>query len=151
MARADTPVELSASRVEIVEAFTRWLDLGTGPGLDGVEVYVQPRLNDGQPVRSGGGVLVELYAFNPASGDPKGRRAELWSIALETEEQRGRHWNRATEMYELRLQLSESSLPLKPGEKHVLVVTHNSAAGMHLSDRMMLDVPLARSITSAKR
>jgi len=137
--------------IEIVEAFTRWVDLKPQAGIDGIEVYVQPQSFAGEPIRASGAMLVELYAFKKASGDPKGPRVEFWSIPLETEADQEAHWNRATEMYQFRLELSPSAPPLTPGDRFILLVTHNSPLGGHQSDEMVLEVPLARRVPDGNR
>lgn len=137
--------------IEIVEAFTRWGDFDDQPGLDGIELYVQALTPAGEPVQAAGTMLVELYAFRQASGDPKGERKEMWTIALLSKADQKVHWGRATRMYDFRLELSPEVRAVSAGEKYVLMVTHNSPLGVRHSDEMVLQVPLGGELVSGRR
>lgn len=142
---------LMPREIRIVEPFTRWGDFDGNPGIDGIDVYVQPVNAFGDPIRMTGTLLVELYAFRPASADRKGMRKELWELNLLTEGDQKERWNRATQMYEFRLELSAESRSASPGDKLVLVVTHNSPLGEHRGDEMVLAIPLAGDMLSRRR
>ena len=151
---AGTAESLSAvlpQSIEIVEAFTRWGDLDEKPGLDGIELCVQALTPTGEAVQAAGTMLVELYAFRQASGDPKGERKEMWTLALLSEADQKAHWGRATRMYDFRLELSPEVRAVSAGEKYVLMVTHHSPLGVHHSDEMVLQVPLGGELVSGRR
>lgn len=142
---------LMPREIRIVEPFTRWAEFDGKPGVDGIDVYVQPVNAFGDPIRTTGTMLVELYAFRPGSADRKGKRRELWELSLLTEGDQKERWNRATQMYEFRLELSPESRSGSPGDKLVLVVTHNSPLGEHRWDEMVLAVPLAGDMLTGRR
>ncbi len=137
--------------IEIVEAFTRWADFDDRPGIDGIELHVQPLTAAGEPIQTAGTILAELYEFRPASGLSKGERKEMWTIALLTESDQVQRWNRATQMYDFQLELASQSEGMSAGEKYVLMVTHHSPLGVHRSDEMILQVPLAGDALSERR
>lgn len=135
---------LIPAAVNIVEPFTTWADLGETRGIDGIAVYVQPVNRSGDAIQAAGRMYVELYAFQPGSADPKGARLELWEIPILTAADQEARWNRATQMYELRVGLSEATLgSLSAGQKLVLSLTYNSPLGEHLTDEYILKLPLA--------
>jgi len=130
--------------IRIVKPFTTWGDFNDDATIDGLTVYVQPLNATGDPIRTAGHMYVELYEYRQASGEPKGKRMQLWEFPLQTEADQRARWNRATQMYELPVMLSPESLATGPGEKLVLSVTHHSPLGRHHSDEYSLDVPLSR-------
>jgi len=137
---------LMPRRIEIVEAFTAWASFDGKPGIDGIVVNVQPINTMNDPIQASGRMAVELYAFRPASGDAKGNRLERWELLLGTSEDQLRWWNRATQMYEFALEISPQAEKASPGQKFVLLVTHESPLGEHQSAELVLDVPLAQHV-----
>jgi hypothetical protein len=142
-ATAESLSTVMPQSIEIVEAFTRWDDLDDRAGIDGLELHVRPLTAAGDPTQAAGTILIELYEFRPASGLSKGERKEMWRIPLLTEADQVQRWNRATQMYDFRLELGADSQRMSGGEKYVLMVTHHSPLGVHRSDEMILQVPLA--------
>lgn len=137
---------LMPDSIEIVEPFTRWADRDGRPGIDGLVVCVQPRNNSGDPVRAAGEVSIELYAFRDGSADHKGARLEQWSLPLLSSDDQDDHWNRATQMYEYRLDLSGASAIDGPGGRFVLEVTIRSVLGDNRRDECDVELPLAREL-----
>jgi hypothetical protein len=135
---------LIPSAVNIVEPFTTWADLDEPRGIDGIAVYAQPVNRSGDAIQAAGRMYIELYVFQPASADPKGARLELWEVPILTAADQQARWNRATQMYELRLGLSKATLAsISAGQKFVLSLTYNSPLGEHLTDEYILKLPLA--------
>ena len=137
--------------IEIVEPFTAWSDLDNSGGIDAIIVYVQPINASGDPIQAAGSMYVELYAFRQASGERKGKRLELWEMPLATQADQDTLWNRATQMYELKLILSPPTLAAKPGDKFVLMVSYNSPLGRRLATESVLQVPLGRDVLTNRR
>ncbi|MCH7526650.1 MAG: hypothetical protein IID39_04365 [Planctomycetes bacterium] len=136
---------LMPAAVRIVEPFTAWSNHDDTPGIDAITVCVQPVNTAGDPMQTAGRMFVELYTFRPASGDPKGERLELWDVPILSQPDQEARWNRGTQWYEFHLGLSAKTLAsLSAERKFVLVVTHNSPLGEHLTDEYVVEVPLAR-------
>jgi hypothetical protein len=125
-------------KIEIVDPFTRVGDFEAPPGPDGIELYlraVNPMGDTGMMVV--GDLRVELYEFVPASADKKGKRLELWNVALRTAAEQRRHWNRLTQMYEFRLGLNLQKLT--PAERYVVYVSYDSPLGDHVTGEHVLE------------
>ena len=132
---------LMPSKINIVGPFTRFRSFDDDDIPDGVELLLQPVNSFGDPVNIAGHVIVELYAFRQASGDPKGEKLEQWDIPLLTEKDQRAHWNRTTTMYEFQLQLNPAAIP--PNHKYVLLVTYNTPLEEHMFAEYVMEVPLS--------
>lgn len=124
---------LMPSRIEIVEPFTRVKSFDDDDTPDGIELLLQavnPLDNPGLMIA--GHLRVELFEFVPASADKTGQRLEHWEIELTTTEQQKTYWNQLTQMYELRLGIDPSKIPL--AEEYVIVVTYSTPLGEYLTD-----------------
>ena len=124
---------LMASRIEIVEPFTRVKSFDEDATPDGIELLLQAvNALDNPGLMIAGNVRAELFEYVPASADHKGRRLEHWNIELATEQQQRTHWYAMTQMYEFRLAIDPEHIP--PAEKYVLAVTYGSPIGERLTD-----------------
>ena len=142
---------LMPREVRIVAPFTTWADLDDTPGVDGVNVYVQPTNQTGDPIQATGSMYIELHAFRQASGDSKGDRLAIWEFPLSTREDQEARWRRALQMYEFPVLLPEDARSADPATKFVLSVTHNPPLGDRRSDEMILQVPLASEAFVGRR
>jgi len=138
---------LLPAKIHVVKQFTSW-ERSTGDGIDGIILYVQPLNSTDDPVQAAGTMLAELYAFQPASGEPRGNRIEIWDLSLASRKDQQAHWNRATQMYEFHLELSSESREMSPGKQFVLEVTYNAPLGEHRTDSVVLKTPLTRGSLS---
>ncbi|MEE9295229.1 MAG: hypothetical protein V3W34_09765 [Phycisphaerae bacterium] len=136
-------LSLMPADIHIVEAFTAWADLDGKPGIDGIDVYVQPVNAAGDAIQAAGAMYVELHAYRPASADHKGRRLGIWDFALRSQEDQDTRWNRATQMYQFPIVLTAEARPTEPATKFVLSVTHNPPLGLRRSDEYILETSLA--------
>ena len=134
---------LMPAEIHIVEAFSNWADLDGEPGIDGIDVYVQPVNAAGDAIQAAGAMYVELFTFRPASADRRGERLGIWDFDLASQEDQDRRWNRATQMYRFPVVLTEDSRPTKPATKFVLSVTHNPPVGFRRTDEYILETPLS--------
>jgi hypothetical protein len=124
---------LMASRVEIVEPFTRVKSFDDDATPDGIELLLQAvNALDNPGLMIAGQVRVELFEYVPASADPKGRRLEQWNAELTTEQQQRMHWNAMTQMYEFRLAIDPERIPR--ADRYLLAVTYTSPLGERLMD-----------------
>lgn len=128
---------LMPERIQIVEPFTRVHAVDDEGRPTSVELFVQGinRLDD-PGLMIAGHVRVELYEFQPASGQPRGKLLEHWNIDLSNVKQQRLFWNRITQMYEFRLGVDPDRIPR--AEKYVLSVTYGSPLGDRLTDECLL-------------
>ncbi len=141
---------LMPGRVEIVEPFTRVKSFDGDDLPDGIELWLQAVNSlDNPGLMIAGDVGVELFEHVEASGTEAGRRIDRWTVELSTIEQQRRYWNQLTQMYEFRLGIDPTTIPLS--KRYVLAVTYNSPLGEHLTDRIILEPPSAglRALTRA--
>ena len=115
------------------------------PDLDGLMVYVQATNAAGDPVHTAGTILVELFAFRPASADHKGDRIGVWTFPLQSQADQATRWNRATQMYELPAALPPDTRADQTAARYVLAVTLNPPLGDRRFDEYILDAPPATS------
>jgi hypothetical protein len=137
---------LMPASVNIVGPFTRFCSFDHDGPFEGIELLLQPINSFGDPVNIAGGLIVELYAFQKASGDNRGAKLEQWDIVIATERDQREYWNRTTSMYEFQLEFNTVSLA--PGEKYVLEVIYNTPLGEHMLDDHVLEVPIAATATA---
>jgi hypothetical protein len=124
---------LMASRVEIVEPFTRVKSFDEDATPDGIELLLQAvNALENPGLMIAGQVRVELFEYVQASADPKGQRLEHWNVELTTEQQQRTHWNAMTQMYEFRLAIDPERIPR--ADRYLLAVTYTSPLGERLMD-----------------
>lgn len=129
---------LMPKRIEIVEPFTRVTSFDEDASPDGIELLLQAVNSlDNPGVMIVGEIRFELFEFIPASGDRKGRRLEYWDVALVSKEDQRDHWNQVTQMYEFRLRVDPSVLPIE--DRYVLAVTYQSPLGDRLSTDCLIE------------
>lgn len=134
---------LLPNEITVVVPFTRFADFDGTPGIDGIELCVQPLNAFGEPTRLAGSLRVELLSFVGPSGDPRGDQLAQWEIQLATKADQDSHWNRATRMYQFHLDVDRSSL--EPESKYVLELTATDAFGSHSNVRYVIVWDPARS------
>ena len=125
------------SRIEIVEPFTHLASFDDDKVPDGIELLVQAVNSLDNPGQMIAGVVsIELYEYVPASGDRKGSRLEHWDVQLVTAEDQRSHWNRVTQMYEFKLRVDPTAIPV--ASRYVLAVTYRSPLGEFLTDEFLI-------------
>jgi len=126
---------LMPQRIRIVQPFTRVQ--GDNDRPDVIELLLQTvNALDNPGLMIVGRLRVELYEYMPASADSKGRQLEQWNVDLSTEDDQRAYWNALTQMYEFRLAVDRSRIPLE--DKYVLAVTYDSPVGDRLSDQCLI-------------
>ncbi|UCE60563.1 MAG: hypothetical protein JSU63_02195 [Phycisphaerales bacterium] len=134
---------LMPARVEIVEPFTRVKSFDDDSTPDGIELLLQAVNSFDDPGMIVGSVHCELYEYVPASGDDRGRRLEYWDIELATALHQRTFWNQATQMYEFRLQVDPTKIPVR--DRFVLRVVYSTPLGEHLTDECIIDYRSAKN------
>ncbi len=134
-------IPLMPQSVRIVKPFTVWTDFDGEPGMDGVNVYLQPLNAAGDPVQAAGSIYVEMYTFQATSMEPKGDRLGIWDFPLRTQSDQDARWRRSVQMYELPVSWPEADRPEDLAAKYVLTVTHNSPLGDRHFDEMIIETP----------
>ena len=124
----------------IVEPFTGLKSFDDDDQPDGLEVVLRPRDSFGDPVKIAGLLRVELYTFNPASGEHQGRQIQQWEIPLVTPQDQRTYWNPFTQMYEIPLELDLGSIT--PADKYVIEVVYNTPLGEHMISEYVYEQPV---------
>lgn len=124
----------------IVEPFTGLKSFDDDDEPDGLEVVLRSQDSFGDPVKIAGLVRVGLYAFNPASGERKGRQIEQWDVPLVTPPDQRTYWNPFTQMYEIPLELDLGSIAA--AEKYVIEVVYTTPLGEHMISEYVYEPPL---------
>jgi len=90
--------------IRIHPSFTQVRDL-TGHGkIDGIEATLEVEDQFGEPARSTGRVMFELYGYRKDSPDVRGVRiAGPWIASLNTKAEQQDHWNSALRAYTFQL------------------------------------------------
>ena len=114
-----------------IEPFTRPRSFDDDDIPDGIEVMVRPLDQFGDPVKAIGTYQVELYKFQPASGQNKGPRLQFWEVQVATAQQVRQFWDRTSQMFQFKLGVDRLD-SFAPNQKYVLTVRYNSPQGEHL-------------------
>ncbi len=109
---------------------------------DGIEVSMRALDGAGDPVKSYGTFLFELYAYKPASSDHKGELIQSWRQPILSLDEQKQYWERVTTSYQF--QLSWEGHPLSPQKKYVLAASFQASGGPRLFDEYEWDFRVDR-------
>ena len=129
---------LLPDEISVVSPFTGFVNFDDQPGVDGIELCIQPLNTFDEPIRLVGTLRVELLSYVGSSGDPRGEQIAQWEIPLSSKADQNTHWNRATRMYELHLDLDRTSV--KSESKYVLQLTTTDAFGSMVSSHHVIEL-----------
>ena len=141
-AQSDRSAEASFSllmpqRIRIVQPFTRVQSNQASDRPDVIELLLQAvNALDNPGLMIVGRLRIELYEYMPASAEHKARQLEQWTVDLSSEDDQRAYWNALTQMYEFRLGVDSSRIPV--ADKYVLAVTYDSPLGDRLNDQCLL-------------
>jgi hypothetical protein len=99
------PAMFAPVAVRIHPIFTEIKDWTDDGRPDGIEALVELTDQFGDPVKSGGQVLFELYTFRRQFPDPRGNRIASWVMPLHTLKQQREHWRKIGGAYAFQLAL----------------------------------------------
>lgn len=99
---------------------------------DGLAVSLRPLDGAGDPVKAYGSFLFELYAYQPATADHRGKRLQRWTQSIRTPEDQRTFWERVTSTYEF--QLSWEGNPLPNNKKYLLTASFEAPGAKRLFD-----------------
>jgi len=109
---------------------------------DGIEVSMRALDGAGDPVKSYGTFLFELYAYKPASTDHKGELIQSWRQPVLSLSDQKLYWERVTTSYQF--QLSWEGVPLSPQKKYILAASFQASGGPRLFDEYEWDFRVDR-------
>jgi len=109
---------------------------------DGIEVSMRALDGAGDPVKSYGTFLFELYSYKPASTDHKGELIQSWRQPVLSLDEQKQYWERVTTSYQF--QLSWEGVPLSPQKKYVLAASFQASGGPRLFDEYEWDFRVDR-------
>jgi hypothetical protein len=90
--------------MRIHPTFTHIIVANQDSDINGIDAVIEFQDQFGEPTRSAGTVLFELYAFRPSDPNPRGVRLAHWEAALDTKDEQLAHWNPAVRGYSFELQ-----------------------------------------------
>ena len=99
--------------------------------LDGIETHVEAIDHFGDPCKTLGNLMFELYTFREAVPEPKGRRLGVWEASMADLREHQSHWQRISRTYRFDLQ-TVKPVPLR--RKYILTVTMTLSDGRRLFD-----------------
>jgi hypothetical protein len=123
--------------------FTQYKDFNADGQSDGLEALLEFTDRFGDPTKSAGGVIFELFEFRQASPDPRGDRLAEWRAPLLTVAEQRRHWDRTSRAYSFPLSFPQ----LQPGRTYVLSAMFQRTSGepRRFFDRIILEAQAQES------
>jgi len=103
-----------------------------GGGIKGIEAQIEVLDTMGDRTKAFGSFRFELYTYNSARPDPRGKRIAVWARDVKTLEANREHWDRLFQAYRFQLAWDE---PIAVGRKFVLQVIFSSPYGSRLFDQ----------------
>jgi len=94
----------------LVSYFTQTKDFDHEPGDDGLEVYVQPLDQFGDPTKAVGTFRIEVFEHRPRTGEPRGVRRAHWVVQVLDAASNRRYYNPVRHAYVFPLQWA-SNIP----------------------------------------
>jgi len=105
---------------------------------DGILAVVQPEDQFGDPIKAAGLFYFELWTYQQASAERKGRRLAFWSHVIDSAERLELHWTPA-QMYEFQLGWTGGAEGIAPDKSYLLTVTYRTPWDTQMQDQMRLD------------
>lgn len=105
---------------------------------DGILAVVRPEDQFGDPVKAAGLFYFELWTYEKASAERKGRRLAFWNHMIDSAERLELHWTPA-QMYEFQLGWTGGAEGIAPDESYLLTVTYRTPWGTQMQDQMRID------------
>ncbi|MBN1764689.1 MAG: hypothetical protein JW860_05475 [Sedimentisphaerales bacterium] len=120
--------------VNLHPSFTRFIPAPESNGADCLEAYVSLKDQFGDPIKALGNFRFELYQYQPAMSDPRGRRFDVHGVQtfeLTAIKSNQEYWDSTTRNYRFYLELPETDDSLK---RIVIQVTYISANNRRMQD-----------------
>lgn len=108
---------------------------------DGIEVVLRPLDSFGDQTKAIGTFRFELYTFQKADAEPKGKRVGFWEENLCSREMQSLHWDKITRTY--RFRLAWTGERIRPG-RYVLEVTYLAPSGLRLTDTYIMEARMSK-------
>ena len=89
--------------MRIHPTFTHLITPSDEAETNGINAVVEFQDQFGEPTRSAGSVLFELYAYRPSDPNPRGIRLAHWQVSLDSKDDQIDHWNPAVRGYSFKL------------------------------------------------
>ncbi|HEX4124070.1 MAG TPA: hypothetical protein VHY37_05025 [Tepidisphaeraceae bacterium] len=94
-------------------------------GVHGVDAVIEFQDQFGEPTRSSGTVIFELYRYRPSDPNPLGVRIAHWEASLDTKDEQLSHWNPAVRGYSFTLEYDK----IDADNSYVLTAQVNRGGG----------------------
>jgi hypothetical protein len=107
---ANEDAMFGAKYMRIHPTFTHLTNDSDDNGVHGINAVIEFQDQFGEPTRSAGTVLFELFAYRPSDANPLGVRLAHWQASLNTKDDQLAHWNPAVRGYSFVLEYDKINL-----------------------------------------
>lgn len=121
-----------------LQPFTKVKSFDDDKVPDGIAAVVLPTDQFGDPVKIVGHIYFEVYTYQAASGERRGKRLEFWERTLATPADQKLYWDRTAQMYQFPLAWTQGP-PSTPTDKLILTVVYRTPWDETLEDEMVLE------------
>ena len=122
-------------RMRLHPIFTQVKDWTGGGKPDGIEGELEFQDQFGDPTKSAGKVMFELFAYRPGYADPRGDRVvNPWVGSLLSLREQYEHWNRTSRTYSFQLAMPGISVK----RTYVLTAMFEHSDGQRFFSRVVL-------------
>lgn len=126
------------SAMRIHPVFTQLRNWSGGNNPDGIEVLIEFQDQFGDPVKSSGNVVFEIYQYRPGYPDPRGRRlVNPYLVSIDNIAAQRDHWNRTSRCYSFQLACPN----INPRLTYVLTASFESWDGKRFNDTLVIEPP----------
>lgn len=108
----------------------------------GIAVSLRPLDAMNDPVKAYGTFMFELYSYQPASSDRRGKWIQTWTQPIQNLDDQRKFWERVTSTYEFQLDWAGSPIP--PQKKYVLVASFQAPGSERLFDEYVFEFRMTR-------
>lgn len=136
-------------RIEILP-FTKITSFDEDNVPDGILAVVQPTDRFGDPVKAVGYFYFELWTYQDASAQRKGKRLAYWERSLTSSDDVRLYWTHA-KMFEFQLAWTRGLEAVQPNHKYLLTASYRTPWDETIQDEYVFDFLLPESAMTTGR
>jgi hypothetical protein len=125
------PLTVMLPRTIAIQEYAGTRRFGQGGGIAGIDVRVQAKDQWGDVTKAFGRFRFEIYEYDAAARDHKGRRVALWNKDVQDPKENRLYWNKFVNTYDFPLVWTEA---IGLGRKLILAAYFESDYGPRLQD-----------------
>jgi hypothetical protein len=132
---ASEQLMFGAAYMRIHPTFTHLVSSSDEAGINGVDAVVEFQDQFGEPTRSAGALLFELYVYRPSDPNIRGVRLAHWQASLNSKDDQINHWNPAVRGYSFELEYDT----IDSDRSYVLTAEVNRPGGGRFFSQLVLE------------